>query len=304
MKQATAFAPCHITGLFHAFDQTADALHVGSTGAGICLELGVRTAVKITKSAKSSVKINISNHVAEAAQVSKHVVAMFLSRFREMHHYQIAVEHCVGTPIGAGFGTSGAAALSLSLALNEVFDVGMEKIEAAQIAHNCEIECRTGLGTVIAETFGGLEIRIKPGAPGIGEVKRLSVPENTEVACLAFGPLSTREILANKAIRARINRIGDKLTGQLVNEPTIVNFMKFSRQFAEYVGLITKKVRGILDIMDQSGIVCSMPMFGECVFTVAYQENIRQILRLFRESGSSGHVIVSRIDNEGARLLQ
>jgi pantoate kinase len=304
MKEAVAFAPCHITGLFRIFDKSAGALHVGSTGAGVCLGLGARTTVNIRKGSKSSVKVNINNHAADAAQVSKHVVSTFLSRFSEMRNYEIVVEHHVGTPIGAGFGTSGAAALSLALALNEAFDLGMPKIEAAQIAHTSEIECRTGLGTVIAEMFGGLEIRIKPGAPGIGEVKRLLVPENTVVACLAFGPLSTRKFLTDKATRARINRFGGKLIDELVKQPTIINFMKLSRQFAEHVGLITEKVRSILDAMDQTGVVCSMPMFGESVFTVTCEEDVGQILRVFRERGPNGHAIVSKVDSEGARLLQ
>jgi len=80
-----------------------------------------------------------------------------------MRKFEIIIKHSINVPIGAGFGTSGAAALSLALALNEVFDLGMSKIEAAQLAHIAEVECKTGLGTVAAETFGGLEIRVKPG---------------------------------------------------------------------------------------------------------------------------------------------
>jgi pantoate kinase len=304
MKEAVAFAPCHITGLFQIFDQSADALHVGSTGAGVSLNLGAKTVVKIRKDSKSSVRVRINNHTADAAQVSKHVVEAFLWRFKEMSNCKITVEHQIATPIGAGFGTSGAAALSLSLALNEAFDLGMTKIEAAQHAHTAEVECGTGLGTVIAETFGGLEIRIKPGAPGIGEIKCLPVPENTMVACLAFGPLSTRRFLSDKATRARINESGGKLIAELVEKPNIVNFMGLSRQFADQVGLTTEKVRTVLDAMDQAGIVCSMPMFGESVFTVTGEEDIEPILRVFHESGPSGQTFVSKVDVEGARLLQ
>lgn len=304
MKEAVAFAPCHITGLFQIFDQSADALHVGSTGAGVSLSLGAKTAVKIRKGSKASVRVNINNHSANAAKVSKHVVNTFISRFSKMRNHEIAVEHHIGTPIGTGFGTSGAAALSLALALNEAFDLGMQKIEAAQLAHTAEVECRTGLGTVIAETFGGLEIRIKPGAPGIGKIRRLPVKENTVVACLAFGPLSTRKLLTDKATRMRINESGGRLINELVEKPNIINFMRLSRQFAEQVGLITEKVRRVLDAMDQAGIVCSMPMFGESVFTVTGEENVGPILRVFRERGPNGQTIVSKVDDEGARLLQ
>jgi len=304
MKEAVAFAPCHITGLFQIFDQSADALHVGSTGAGVSLSLGAKTVVNIKKKARHSVKININNHPARTARVSKHVVNTFLSRLGGMQNYEITVEHHIETPIGAGFGTSGAAALSLALALNEAFEAGMSKTEAAQLAHVAEVECKTGLGTVIAEMFGGLEIRVTPGAPGIGEIKRVPTSEKTVVACVAFGPLSTRKLLTDRATRTRINRFGGRLTSELAAKATVINFMKLSRHFAEHVGLITEKVRSILNAMDQTGIVCSMPMFGESVFTVTEEENLEQILRVFHEHGSNGQTIISKVDVKGARLLQ
>jgi hypothetical protein len=40
------------------------------------------------------------------------------------------------------------------------------------------------------------------------------------------------------------------------------------------------------------------------VFTLTDEENAGVILRVFRELGSSGQTIVSKVDSEGARLLQ
>jgi len=124
------------------------------------------------------------------------------------------------------------------------------------------------------------------------------------VACLAFGPLSTRKFLTDKATRTRINRFGGKLTNELATKPTVTNFMKLSRQFAEHLGLITEKVRSALNAMDQTGIVCSMPMFGESIFTVTEEENVKQILQVFHEHCPNGETIISKIDEKGARLLQ
>jgi len=304
MEGATAFAPCHITGVFQIFDESADALYVGSKGAGVSLNAGIKTIVKVEKGPKHSLKININGHIANSAQVSRHVVKALLSRFCEAAHYEITVEHEIEAPIGTGFGTSGAAALSLALALNEALGLGLSRIEAAQIAHIAEVECKTGLGTVIAETFGGLEIRVKPGAPGIGELKCLPVPENAVVACHVFGPLSTRKFLTNPETRTRINRFGGELVNELLETPTIINFMRVSRLFAEHVGLITKKVRSILDAADKLGLVCSMPMFGESAFTITDEDNVERILQVFRERGSCGQTIVSKVDHEGARLFQ
>jgi pantoate kinase len=276
---------------------------MGSRGAGVSLSRGAETLVKATKASENSLRVVINGSVSNSAEVTKHVVDAFLSRFKEMDNFEISVEHHFEVPVGAGFGTSGAAALSLALALNETFDLAMPKTEAAQLAHMAEIECRTGLGTVIAETFGGVEIRVKPGAPGIGEVRSLPIPNDTVVACLVFGPLSTKKFLSDEKIRRRINKFGGKLVNELIEAPTIRNFLNFSRQFAEHVGLITDKVRHVLDATDDAGIVCSMPMFGESVFTLIEQENVGQLLQIFRNPNSNRRIIVSEIDHQGARLL-
>jgi pantoate kinase len=206
-------------------------------------------------------------------------------------------------PIGAGFGTSGAAALSLALALNKTFELGMTKTEAAKIAHTAEVECKTGLGTVIAEAFGGIEVRTKPGAPGIGEVRHIPAEKDIVVVCLSFGPLSTKKFLSDWAVRKRINKFGGKLLDGLVEEPSVANFMKFSRQFAEHVGLISDKLRNILKAADEAGFVCSMPMFGESIFTVIEKDSLPELLKIFEKHGLGGKTIVSGIDFEGARLL-
>ena len=304
MEEAAAFAPCHITGVFQIFDQSADALRMGSKGAGVSLDLGAKTTVKIKKGSKYNLKVSINNHTAKSAQVSERVVDAFLSRFTDKTPFEISVEHHIEATVGAGFGTSGAAALSLALALNEASGLEMSRLEAAQIAHIAEVECKTGLGTIIAETFGGFEIRVKPGAPGIGEIEHFPVPDDTLVACHVFGPLSTRESLTRPETRARINRFGGELLRELVNAPTIINFMKLSRRFAEHVGLITEKVRGLLDAADKAGVVCSMPMFGESAFTVTDQNGLERILQVFRKSALTGQTIVSKVNHGGARLLQ
>jgi pantoate kinase len=303
MKQAVAFAPCHITGLFQIFDESADALCVGSKGAGVSLILGAKTTVKIKEAQSYCLRISINDHAANSAAVSRNVVNAFLSRMSTKTKFEITVGHRIPVPIGAGFGTSGAAALSLALTLNEALGLGMSTIEAAQIAHIAEVDCKTGLGTVTAETFGGLEIRVKPGAPGIGELKCLSVPENAVVACHVFGPLSTRKSLTNAETRTRINRFGNKLVNELVEAPTITNFVKLSRRFAEHVGLISQNVRSVLTAADKAGVVCSMPMFGDAVFTITDEKNVEEIAQIFHEYGPGGQTIVSKIDQEGARLL-
>ena len=304
MEEATAFAPCHITGFFEIFDESTDALLVGSKGAGVSINLGAKTTVKIKKGSKYDLKVSINNQIVDFPRISERVVGAFISRLSNTSNLEISVDHRIEAPIGAGFGTSGAVALSLALALNEALQAGMSRIEAAQVAHIAEIKCRTGLGTVLAETFGGFEIRLRPGAPGIGEIKRLPLLEDTLVVSHVFGPLSTKEALTNSEIRARINRFGGDMVRELVGAPTITNFMKLSRRFAEHVGLMTEKVRQILIAADKAGITCSMPMFGESAFSVIEKSQLEPLLQIFRESSQSGQDIVGTVDHDGARLLR
>jgi len=304
MQEAVAFAPCHITGVFQIFDESDEILLNGSKGAGVSLKMGVETHAKVEKGSKDRLEVCINEQLAPFATVSRRVTEIFLSRFHSQNALQISIGHRTSAPIGAGFGTSGAAALSLALALNEALEIHMPKLEAAQIAHVAEVECKTGLGTVIAETFGGFEIRVSPGAPGIGEIKHFSTPDNGVVACHVFGPLSTKQFLSDPDTRTKINRFGGKLIADLVVNSTVPNFMKISREFAEGVGLITKKVRQVLKASDETGFVCSMPMFGESVFTVTDKSHVEEISQIFERSASDGETVVCEVDYQGARVIK
>ncbi|MGD8506579.1 MAG: GHMP kinase, partial [Candidatus Bathyarchaeota archaeon] len=197
MKEAKAFSPGHITGFFQICDQQEDPLQIGSRGAGVSIARGTATRVRVENSAKTSVKIMINGEVTDSASVSEHVANAFLSLNGE--HSKVLVEHDVELPIGCGYGSSGAGAISLAFALNEAFNNRLSRLEAAQLAHVAEVECGTGLGTVVAEAAGGLEIRARSGAPGVGEMQSIPISEDYVAACLSFGPLSTSRILKDES---------------------------------------------------------------------------------------------------------
>lgn len=228
--------------------------------------------------------------------------------------YDVSIEHNVQVPIGIGLGTSGAGALSLALSLNEALGLSLSKKEAAQVAHIAEVECKTGLGTVIAETYGGMEIRVKAGAPGIGKLKKIPLGDRYAVVFLPFGPISTRKILTNELFRKSINDLGATYVERLVREPEPTEFMRLSRSFAEHVGLITERVRAVLDETDRLGIQCSMPMFGEAVFSLTPRDKAEDVMEVFRRHEAMGSIysetgermsslIMTDIDEKGARLL-
>lgn len=302
MKETQVFSPGHITGLFQICNQSNDPLLKGSRGAGVSIILGVTTKAQVEKSPKTSIKITINGHATNSALVSEHVINAFFSLAGGS--YRVLVEHDVKVPIGCGFGSSGAGALSLALALNEIFNLNLSRLEAAQIAHVAEVECKTGLGTVIAETFGGLEIRVKPGAPGLGQIKSIPINEEHVVGCLTLGSISTRKILTDETFHQRINEFGGTLIDELAKHPTTCNFMALSRKFAEHIGLISKRLRAVLEEADSAGLVCSMAMLGESGFTLVKRDLAKEVQEIFAKHASSKrNVVVADIDFKGARLL-
>lgn len=298
MKEASAFSPGHLTGFFQICDEPEDPLLKGARGAGFSITRGVHTKVKAGSSDRSSVTISINGEVT-IADVSENVVARMVSGLDKP--YRVRVEHEVETPIGAGFGSSGGGALSLALALNEALGLGLSRPEAARVAHVAEIECRTGLGTVLAELTGGFGVLVKPGAPGIGEAVKFS-HGGLSAVCLTFGPIPTEEALSDPVLRRRINELGGKFVDELHRDQRSELFMQLSRRFAEHVGLITPRLRAVLEKADKAGILCTMAMFGEVVFSLVESERVDKVVEVFRQAAPWHDILVAEIDDNGARL--
>ncbi|MCP8317359.1 MAG: hypothetical protein H3Z52_13305 [archaeon] len=300
--EASAFSPSHITGFFEIVDEQSEPVLKGSRGAGICLSKGVKTYVKITESPNSKLEVVINGRTLESTQLTRYVIHAFLPK--SDGKYSFFVNHDVQVPVGSGFGSSGACALGLSLALNEALGAGLSKVEATSIAHKAEIECKTGLGTVIAETYGGFEVRVKAGAPGIGEIKQIPIGNDYSVVCLSLGPISTKAILSNESLRNRVNEAGKGLVDRLMAEPSAENFMILSREFFDSLNIFTDRIKKVLKEVDDHGFKCSMAMIGETIFFLTKKSDAEELVKIFHKNArSNGYVIFCSIDKEGARLL-
>ncbi len=303
MKRIRAFSPGHITGFFQICDESESPLEKGSRGAGVSVSKGVTTTVEIAPADNSTLQITINGKDSSQAPVSKAVVAHFL-KFHQEETCEVWVSHKVELPIGSGFGTSGAAALSLAIAMNEAADVKLSQLEASQIAHIVEVEQRTGLGTVIAEMVGGIEIRTTAGGPGIGQVEKLPSSDKFTVVCLPFGPIATSKQLSNPSSRKRINERGGLLTDALRANPRVSNLMEYSRNFAEYIGIITKRVKTVLEAADAAGFTCSTAIFGENVFSIVPHDEVPELAAIFEHHKDPElDVLTMDIDSEGARII-
>ena len=139
---------------------------------------------------------------------------------------------------------------------------------------------------------------------GAGKIKSIRVSNGYVVACLNFGPTSTREILTDEAFRQRINRFGGNLVDELAKHPTLDNFMGFSRKFAEHLGVISKRLRAVLQEADRAGLPCSVAMLGETVFSIVKRDQVKEVREIFSKyAPSERNVIMAEVDFKGARLL-
>ena len=255
----SVFVPGHITGFF-TIEKHEIKLKNGSCGAGFLLSKGVRTT--ISKSDELIYDVN---------QGDSTVIDEVLSILEIDTDFKIAQD--IQLPIGAGFGTSAASALSLTLALNEFLNLGYSDELCCQIAHMAEVNLGGGLGDVIAQTGNGLVLRTQPGAPGIGEIK--SFEHEVFIAWKSFGGIETSDIISNSHYQNVISASGSKYVEMFEKEPTIDNFLTFSSEFSHEIDLMSDDVKNLIDYFKSSSDILgtSMAMLGNTVFAFAYNED-------------------------------
>src|ERR687884_1338382 len=213
LYMAKAFSPGHITGFIEKSEKinhNNNSLYVGSKGAGFSIDRGVTTTVKVFDHDSVDYQISINGIRVHDVEVSRWVIEEYLKLVDQRCY--INIEHESALPIGFGLGSSGAAALSLSYALNDALTAGLSTVEAAQIAHNAEVACKTGLGTVIAEFAGGFEIRTNAGAPGIGTVEKIEL-RNHKAIIFCISQISTKSFLRNRIHLA--DEVGENMLKRL-----------------------------------------------------------------------------------------
>ncbi|MFQ6025150.1 MAG: pantoate kinase [Nitrosopumilaceae archaeon] len=289
-----AFCPGHVTGFFKAEIEREKPEYQGSMGAGFSIKEGVTTRVEIIRSDKCDFKIEVNGYRADNTLVSEFVIKEFLKLVK--NNFFIDVVHEISVPVGYGLGSSGAVALSLSLALNQAMNLGLSKTKVGLIAHNAEIQCKTGLGDVLSSFYGGFEIRTKQGAPGIGKLQKINSNRSAIIIC--FSPISTKKFMNEKM--DAINGLGEKMVNKLMESKSNSEFLDMSLEFAEYAQMITQKMYAVIHDLHRIGIKCGVALFGETVFTLVSKSMEAKVLRILRKH--DGIVLSSEIDNIGARV--
>jgi pantoate kinase len=277
-------------------------LSCGSTGAGFSVTIGTVTSVSVVDHPSLEITTEYNREHIDA-KVTKTVIQRLTEEYERT--LKVHVEHTSSLLSGAGFGASGAGALGTALALSHILDPEMDYERAAGFAHIAEIENHTGLGDVISQTVGGIEIRLKAGGPGVGEIINISTPDLLYVVLAGSPGLETSKILTNPSSRARINAKGDELVSRIIESPTIDTFVDCSREFSNEIGLKTPRIEKAIDELDKAGLSnSSMVMLGDSVFCLCDEGESSKAERILSRYWKTSEVFVTRVEPVGGRLLE
>jgi pantoate kinase len=307
-KTVKAFSPAGISSFFEICDVTdngasiTDLERVGARGGGFVIQKGVHTQVEVTEAKANSIEIFINGKAAPEAETTRTVAETLLAKADKK--YAITITHKVEVPIGAGFGSSAAGALSAALALAKALDLKLTYNQLGRIAHAAEVKCKTGLGTVGPIMLGGCILTVEPGAPGIGIIDRIPIPPDYVVVAGVLGLIPTKEVLSSPGKREMVNLWGRKTLKAILDKPSVENFLACCLEFAEKAGFMTAHVKQLVRLAEKAGAIgVAQNMVGEAVHALAREENAENIAEAFKQLLPNEKILVAKIDLQGARLV-
>ncbi|UCC93415.1 MAG: hypothetical protein JSW25_01745, partial [Thermoplasmata archaeon] len=163
-------------------------------------------------------------------------------------------------------------------------------------AHAAEVMFKTGLGDVVAQARGGIDVRWLPGLPPFGRVE--SSRQEAEVL-LAWGasPLHTRSVLTDEGARRRLEAACVPRLEGLEGEPDLAWLTEQGLAFAREAGLMSPDVETMIGLCSAHGSV-SQVMLGNSVFATG------DLKAMGRELEAEGFKwVVTSVDNLGVRTL-
>jgi pantoate kinase len=207
---------------------------------------------------------------------------------------KITINTKLDLPVGQGFGMSGAGVLSATTALAKLLSIPNE--EAIKASHYAEVQLGTGLGDVIASSFGGIEIRREAGLPPWGMIEH--IPGKYEVVLCVIGEkIDTKKILSDPTKINEISSYGRFCTKKIIENPSVKNLFTLSQMFTIKTRLAEKKVLKAIKSANNHGMA-SMCMLGNSVFAIGDTKKLSETL------ASYGKTYICTVDKYGAQILK
>lgn len=287
--KAVAFAPGHISAFFEPVYTNQNLDRTGSRGAGISISLGAVSQVTVVQGSQQTIDVCINGKPSKAP-VTKLALQYLLGELP----LAITIDTTLNLPVSQGFGMSAAGALSSTLAMANL--LRFPRDQAVKAAHYAEVQSRTGLGDVVASSFGGIEIRREPGLPPWGMLEH--IPGSYDVVLCVIGKkIETKRILSDATKVNEIASYGRYCTKKLLENPSLEHLFLLAQEFTRKIGLADTRVLQAIDAANRYGMA-SQCMLGNAVFAIGDTPRLCKTLSLF------GQVSCCTVDGEGALVLK
>jgi len=287
--KAAAFAPGHISAFFEPVYSGQNIERTGSRGAGINITLGVVSEVYIQQASQQIITICVNGKSSHAP-----VTRLALNYLIGESPINIHVDTRLDLPMSQGLGMSAGGALSATLAAADILHLSRDS--ALKAAHYAEVQLRSGLGDVVASSFGGIEIRREPGLPPWGMLEHIPGMYDV-IVCVIGKKIETKRILSDATKLQEIATLGRYCTKKLLEAPSVEHLFSLAWEFTQKSGLADEKVIEAVKTANRYGMA-SMSMLGNSVFAVGNTPMLQKILSAF------GTVWVCTVDWLGARIIE
>ncbi|MEM1644632.1 MAG: hypothetical protein QXL96_01970 [Ignisphaera sp.] len=267
---------------------TSDLRNTGAIGGG----LGIADAIVV----EVSIDFNYGNGLAVINRINDYYVESCLAKYIAKRLYTLAgigngkvyIDQKISVPIGGGYGTSGGSALAITFALAKALNIPVDFNNLAEIAHEADIVCGSGLGTVVGilKPCNGIVLVSKPGGPGVAEVKCIPVGPSLLALTAFYRSIPKNSVLGNPRDLEKVKAIGLETLRKIEANPTPENFIANCYMFALETGLLTPKIKQVIELTQNiEGVLgVSMNMIGEAIFVLVKDYVIDKTLEIIKKT--------------------
>ncbi|MCK5587353.1 MAG: hypothetical protein KAI34_01340 [Candidatus Lokiarchaeota archaeon] len=308
--KARSFSPAGISSFFQAclWDAQGEVLKdpalIGSRGGGVVIKKGVFTELEVIPSDKTIIQVFINDELTPNAHTTRTAIELVLTKAELA--YEVIVRHQIEVPISAGYGTSGAGAISSVIALNKALELGLSKYDVGKIAHIAEVKCLTGLGSVSGIMNGGIVLVLVPGVDGLFKVKQIPIDPNSnwKVVTALISPIRTRGVISSFEKLRKINEYGEITLRSIIENPTVEHFFKSCKDFAIKTGLMSVLIKKMTDVALENGALgATQNMIGDGMHAIVEPDFLTNVVMALGNYVNKEKIIVSDIDLNGPTLL-
>lgn len=308
-RTALAFSPAVISNFFAIHDEALsrtppDLSLVGATGGGFTLSKGVYTHAWVVPSSSRSVFAAVNGDASYPAETTKKAVELLLEGAGQPPML-VELVQTVEVPIGAGFGSSSASALSAVMAVAAALKLKLSKEEVASYAHSADILRHTGLGTV-SSTYrhSGAGLLVKPGGPGVAEMKSVKVPPGMRVITACLPRKLRANPISSTRMRGKVNKLGEAAL-ERASDLKLESLLVAGRTFAEELGLMTRAVQTLVETsMEKGAVGASQNMLGNSMHAVVPREDLERVTSALHKASRPAKIDFFEIGGRKARILR